>query len=179
MSVISELGQKAFSYFKHICIIKRHSLEKVTFKLYVFNIFIVQFFGLVKSFKYPMHRIHIMPRFHVHINSLTLVSAANLDVLMYWIVSTKSLPGSCRMTLLRSDQIIMGSFMGRGNQYMQLVKVLYCRLLTIRKQLPTFPLKVRGLNWRPQRWEVSVLPLHHHGPASEHGRFCEMGPLSL
>ena len=49
-----------------------------------------------------------------------------------------------------------GSFMGRGNQYTQLVKVPYCKLLTINKQLPTFPHGVPGLNCRPQRWEVSV-----------------------
>ena len=36
---------------------------------------------------------------------------------------------------------------GRGNQYIQLVKVLYCKLLTIGKPLPTFPHKVRGLNY--------------------------------
>ena len=37
-------------------------------------------------------------------------------------------------------------------QYIQLVKVLYCKLPTIgKKQLPTFPHKVRGLNHRPQR----------------------------
>ena len=30
---------------------------------------------------------------------------------------------------------MMGSFMGRGNQYIQLVKVLYCKLPTISKQL--------------------------------------------
>ena len=36
----------------------------------------------------------------------------------------------------------MGSFMGRGNQYIQLVKVLYCKLLTNGKQLPAFPLEV-------------------------------------
>ena len=58
----------------------------------------------------------------------------------------------------------MGSFVGRGNQSIQLVKVLYCKLPTIGKQLPTFPHKVWGLNSRPQRWEVSVLPMHHHGP---------------
>ena len=39
------------------------------------------------------------------------------------------------------------------------VKVLYCKLLTNGKQLPTFQHKVRGLNHRPQRWEVSVLQL--------------------
>ena len=41
------------------------------------------------------------------------------------------------------------------------VKVLYCKLPTVGKQLPTFPHKVWGLNHRPQRWEASVLPLHH------------------
>ena len=38
--------------------------------------------------------------------------------------------------------------------------VLYCKLLTIGKQLPTFPNMARGLNHQPQRWEVCVLPLH-------------------
>ena len=47
---------------------------------------------------------------------------------------------------------------------MQLLKFLYCKLLTIIKQLPNFPHKVQGLNHRPQRWEASVLPLVHHGP---------------
>ena len=60
--------------------------------------------------------------------------------------------------------ITVGRFVGRGNQYIQLVKVLYCKLLTIGKQLPTFPHKVRGLNRQPQRWEASVLPLRQRGP---------------
>ena len=34
---------------------------------------------------------------------------------------------------------------GEENQYIQLVKVLCCKLPTIRKKLPTFPLKVRGV----------------------------------
>ena len=38
--------------------------------------------------------------------------------------------------------ITTGSFMGRGNQYIQLVKVLYCKLLTNGKKLPAFPLEV-------------------------------------
>ena len=38
-----------------------------------------------------------------------------------------------------SGHITMGSFVGRGNQYIQLVKVLYCKLSTTGKQLPTFP----------------------------------------
>ena len=39
----------------------------------------------------------------------------------------------------------MGSFVGRGNQYIQLAKVLYCKLPTTGKQLPPFPHKVWGL----------------------------------
>ena len=31
--------------------------------------------------------------------------------------------------------------MGRGNQYIQLIKVLYCKLLTNGKQLPALPLE--------------------------------------
>ena len=65
-----------------------------------------------------------------------------------------------------TDHITTVSFVGRGNQYTQLVKVLYCKLRTIGKQLPTFPHKVQGLNCRPQRWEASVLPLYHHGPCT-------------
>ena len=38
--------------------------------------------------------------------------------------------------------MMTGSFMGRGNQYIQFVKVLYCNLLTNGKQLPAFPLEV-------------------------------------
>ena len=53
-----------------------------------------------------------------------------------------------------------GSFMSRGNQHIQLVNVLYYKLPTIGKQLPTFPHSVRDLNHRPQRWEASVLPLY-------------------
>ena len=56
------------------------------------------------------------------------------------------------------------SVVGRGNQYIQLVKILYCKLPNIDKQLPTFPHKVQGLNCQSQRWEASVLPRHHHGP---------------
>ena len=54
--------------------------------------------------------------------------------------------------------------MARGNQYIQLVKVLYCKLQTIGNQLPTFPKKVRGLSHRPQRWEAHALPLYPYDP---------------
>ena len=46
----------------------------------------------------------------------------------------------------------------------QLVKFLHCKLPTFSKQPPTFPHRVKGLNHIPQRWNASVLPLHHHGP---------------
>ena len=51
-----------------------------------------------------------------------------------------------------TGHIIMGSFVGRGNQYIQLVKVLYCKLLTIDKQMPTFPHK--GPGFEPPTSEV-------------------------
>ena len=35
--------------------------------------------------------------------------------------------------------IMMGSFMCRGNQYIQLGRILYCKLPTNGKQLPSFP----------------------------------------
>ena len=60
---------------------------------------------------------------------------------------------------------MMGSFVSRGNQYIQFVQVLYCKLPTIDKHLPTFPHKVWSLNRQPQRWEASVLPLYHCGPS--------------
>ena len=72
------------------------------------------------------------------------------------------------LTLLSTHcigHITKGSFMGRGNQYIQLVRVLYCKLATNGKQLSVFPLEVRpGTELRSQRWEVRVLPLCHRGP---------------
>ena len=58
----------------------------------------------------------------------------------------------------------MGSFVKGENQYIQLVKVLYCKLPTIGKHLSTFSHKVQDLNHRLQSWEASVLPVRHHGP---------------
>ena len=60
----------------------------------------------------------------------------------------------------------MSSWKGKGNQYIQFVRVLYCKLLTNGKQLPAFPLEaVPGTEPWPQRWEASVLPLCHCGPS--------------
>ena len=59
--------------------------------------------------------------------------------------------------------ITTDSWKGRGNQYIQLVKILYCKLPTVGKQLPAFPLEVRlGTEPQSQRWEERVfttLPL--------------------
>ena len=52
-----------------------------------------------------------------------------------------------------------GSWNGRGNQYIEFIRVLYCKLPTNGKQLPAFPLE--AMTWiepRPQRWEARVLP---------------------
>ena len=35
----------------------------------------------------------------------------------------------------------MGSWKGRGNQYIEFTRVVYCKLPTNGKQLPAFPLK--------------------------------------
>ena len=40
-----------------------------------------------------------------------------------------------------TGHITMGSWKGRGNQYIQFVRVLYCKLPTNGKQLPAFPLE--------------------------------------
>ena len=56
-----------------------------------------------------------------------------------------------------TGHIIMGSWKGRGNHYMQFVRALYCKLPTNGKQLPAFPLEpVPGIETRPQRWEARV-----------------------
>ena len=59
----------------------------------------------------------------------------------------------------------MGSWKGRGNQYIEFARVLYCKLPTNGKQLPAFPHKaLTGIEPRPRRWEARVLPLCHRGP---------------
>ena len=64
-----------------------------------------------------------------------------------------------------TGHITTGSWKGRGNQYIQFVRVVYCKLPTNGKQLPAFPLEaVLGIEPRPQRWEARVLPLCHRGP---------------
>ena len=68
-----------------------------------------------------------------------------------------------------TGHITMGSWKGRGNQYIQFIRVLYCKLPTNSKQLPAFPLEaVPGIEPRPQRWEGRVLPLCQCGPYISH-----------
>ena len=51
--------------------------------------------------------------------------------------------------------ITTGSWKGRGIQYIQFARVLYCKLPTDGKQLPAFPHKaLTGIEPRPQRWEA-------------------------
>ena len=67
-----------------------------------------------------------------------------------------------------TGHIMTGSWKGRGNQYIQFVRILYCKLPTNGKQLPAFPLEAMpGTETRPQRWEARVLPLCHRGPPNE------------
>ena len=79
------------------------------------------------------------------------------------------------LSTLYTGHITTGSFVGNGNQCIVLASVLYSKLTTIGKELPTFPHKVQGLNYRPQRWETSELLLGRHGPlltASPTSKLC-------
>ena len=79
-----------------------------------------------------------------------------------------------------TGHIMMVSWEGRGNQYIQLVKVLYCKLQTNGKQLPAFPLEVRpGTERQSQRWEGRVVPLYNRGPNSDYLKSCEHQPRHI
>ena len=70
-----------------------------------------------------------------------------------------------------TGHITTGSWKGSGNQYIQLVKVLYCKLPTSGKQLPAFPLEARpGTEPPPQRWEARVLHSATVVPAASDSR---------
>ena len=64
--------------------------------------------------------------------------------------------------------------MGRGNQYLQLVKALYCKLPTIGKQLPILPHKVLGLNCQPQKSERVYYHYTTMVPERQVINICEM-----
>ena len=64
-----------------------------------------------------------------------------------------------------TGHITTGSWKDRGNQYIQFVRVLYCKLPINGKQLPAFPLEsMPEVEPRAQRWEARVLPLNHRAP---------------
>ena len=65
-----------------------------------------------------------------------------------------------------TGHITTGSWKGRGNQYIQFVRVLYCKLRTNGKQLPAFPLEAMPVT-EPgtPRCEAGVLPLCHRDPS--------------
>ena len=82
---------------------------------------------------------------------LTTPPPCGYEKMFIWVLTSLS-------TLYRSI-ITTGSFVGRGNQYIQLVSrfcTVNCRPSVSNYQIS--PHRVRGLNHRPQRWEVSVLP---------------------
>ena len=65
-----------------------------------------------------------------------------------------------------TGHITTGSCKGRENQYIQFIRVLYCKLPTNGKQLPAFPLEaMTGIEPRPQRWDTRLektqLGRHH------------------
>ena len=63
-----------------------------------------------------------------------------------------------------TGHITTGSWKGRGNQYIEFARVVYCKLPTNGKKLPAFPLTaMTGIEPRPQRWEARVLPLFYRG----------------
>ena len=92
----------------------------------------------------------------------------------------RNVSGSCTYLfgVLRRFQhctghITTGSWKGRGNQYIEFARVLYCKLPTNGKQLPAFPHRaLTGIEPRPQRWEARVLPLCHRGPLGSCTMFC-------
>ena len=49
----------------------------------------------------------------------------------------------------------MGSWKGRGNQYIEFIRVLYCKLPINGKQLPAFPLEASEVGGE----SVTTLPL--------------------
>ena len=61
----------------------------------------------------------------------------------------------------------MGSWKGRGNQYIQFVRVLYCKLPTNGKLLPAFPLEaVPGIEPRPQHNLITEIMVNFRAAAS-------------
>ena len=95
--------------------------------------------------------------------SFTSIASAKLHIL----------PECCSVPVLGvlhhfqhcTGHITMGSWKGGGNQYIQFIRILYCKLPTNGKQLQAFPLEaIPGNEPLPQRWEARVLLLYQRGP---------------
>ena len=70
-----------------------------------------------------------------------------LDLPGRWFVYLFCLFGVLRRFQHCTGHITTGSWKGRGNQYIEFARVVYCKLPTNGKQLPAFPLEpVRGSN---------------------------------
>ena len=81
---------------------------------------------------------------------MTFFLAINFDTISFYLF------GVLRRFQHCTGHITTGSWKGRGNQYIQFVRVLYCKLPTNGKQLPAFPLEaVPGTEPRPQRWDLT------------------------
>ena len=84
---------------------------------------------------------------------------------LHKVVDNISIENQLIERFVKSYHIPTGSWKGRGNQYIEFARVVYCKLPTNGKQLPAFPHKaLTGIEPRPQRWEARVLPLCHRGP---------------
>ena len=105
--------------------------------------------------------------FHMDVYKLsTLLQSSHLSfLLIYRFYLFIYLFGVLRRFQHCTGHITTGSWKGRGNQYIEFARVVYCKLPTNGKQLPAFPHKaLTGIEPRPQRWEARVLPLCHYGP---------------
>ena len=57
-----------------------------------------------------------------------------------------------------TGHITTGSWKGRGNQYIEFARDVYCKLPTNGKQLLAFPLTaMTGIDPQPQRWDWVIL----------------------
>ena len=72
-----------------------------------------------------------------------------------------------------TGHITAGSWKGGGNQCIQFVRVLYCKL-PANCQLPAFPLE--AVPGTEPRWEARVLPLGHRGPCCKLRNFMNSIP---
>ena len=104
-------------------------------------------------------------KFHRCAQTLSIVKYEKKYVPVYISLPFIYLFGALRCFQHCTGHITTCSWKGRGNQYIQFIRVMYCKLPTNGKQLPAFPLKAMpGTEPRSQRWEARVLSLCHCAP---------------